>query len=127
MVLVFLISHSFSNKIFPRESVGEKVPSSTNSVLDSYCPNIYCGQRFAIATMIPIVLAFIFTAKRWYSIEFGNDNKIYTGPWYTISFLLLQVYPPFLACKLIYLLFKKDRRYLEAKRLYDGNVSTIGK
>ena len=77
--------------------------------------------------MIPIVLSFIFTAKRWYSIEFGNDNKIYTGPWYTIPFLLLQVYPPFLACKLIYLLIKKDRRYLEAKRLYDGNVSTIGK
>ena len=44
-----------------------------------------------------------------------------------ISFLITMLYPPFVAICLIYLLITKDRKWLEAKRNYDTNISSIGK
>ena len=71
---------------------------------------------------MPVVVCLIFTVNQWRKNETGTRDRLVSLP-----FLMAMVYPPFLAAHLIYLLIKKDRRWLEAKRNYDTNISSIGK
>ena len=78
--------------------------------------------RYAIAVMLPVILCFCFSMNQWWKNETGTRDRLASLP-----LLCLMLYPPFVAIRLVYLLIKKDRRWLEAKRNYDTNISSIGK
>ena len=71
---------------------------------------------------MPVVVCLLFTANQWRKNETGTRGRLAS-----LLFLLAMLYPPFVAARLIYFLVKKDRRWLEAKRNYDTNISGIGK
>ena len=77
---------------------------------------------YAIAILMPVVVCLLFTANQWRKNETGTRDRLAS-----LLFLLAMLYPPFVAARLIYLLIKRDRRWLEAKRNYDTNISGIGK
>ena len=77
---------------------------------------------YAIAILMPVIVCLLFTANQWRKNETGTRDRFAS-----ILFLLALLYPPFVAARLIYLLIKRDRRWLEAKRNYDTNISGIGK
>ena len=76
---------------------------------------------YAIAILMPVVLCLLFTANQWRKNETGTRDRLVS-----LLFLLAMLYPPFVAARLIYFLIKKDKRWLEAKKKYDTNISTIG-
>ena len=76
---------------------------------------------YAIATLMPVVVCLVFTMNQWWINEKPSDRLAY------LPIVIALLYPPFVAYRLIYLLIKKDRRWLEAKRNYDTNISSIGK
>ena len=77
---------------------------------------------YAIAILMPVIVCLLFTANQWRKNETGTRDRLAS-----LLFLLAMLYPPFVAARLIYFLIKKDRRWLEAKRNYDTNISGIGK
>ena len=77
---------------------------------------------YAIAILMPVIVCLLFTANQWRKNETGTRDRLAS-----LLFLLAMLYPPFVAARLIYFLIKKDRRWLEAKRNYDTNISSIGK
>ena len=78
--------------------------------------------RYAVAIMIPVIFCLVFTVNQWWKTETGTRERLTT-----LIFLILMFYPPFVALRLIYYLIKNDRKWLEAKRNYDINMSSIGK
>ena len=72
--------------------------------------------------MIPVILCLVFTVNQWWKTETGTRERLTT-----LIFLIFMFYPPFVALRLIYYLIKNDRKWLEAKRNYDINMSSIGK
>jgi hypothetical protein len=77
---------------------------------------------YAVAILMPVIVCLLFTANQWRKNETGTRDGLAS-----LLFLLAMLYPPFVAARLIYFLIKKDRRWLEAKRNYDTNISGIGK
>ena len=72
--------------------------------------------------LMPVVVCLVFTINQWMKNETGTRDRLLSLP-----LLMAMLYLPFVAASLIYLLIKKDRRWLEAKRNYDINISSIGK
>ena len=72
--------------------------------------------------MVPVALAFIFNIRQWWRNENGLKKKLISAP-----FLILQLYPPFAALRLVVYLITKNKKWFEAKKTYDLSVTSIGK
>ena len=77
---------------------------------------------YAAAMMVPVALAFLFTVNQWAKNESGLKKKLITLP-----FLLLQLYPPFAALRLVVYLITRNRKWFDANRIYNQSVASIGK
>ena len=75
----------------------------------------------AILTILPTFVCCIFTASYWRIVEVGTRQKFWTLP-----FVLLQLYLPFSEIRFAYRLFKNDERVIDAKKYYDITMSTLG-
>merc|ERR1719266_1636881 len=72
---------------------------------------------YAAAMMVPVALAFLFTVNQWAKNESGWKKKLITLP-----FLLLQLYPPFAALRLVVYLITRNRKWFDANRIYNQSV-----
>ena len=72
--------------------------------------------------MVPVALAFTFTIRQWWKNEHGLKKKLISAP-----FLILQLYPPFAALRLVVYLITRNKKWFEAKRIYDIGMTSIGK
>ena len=77
---------------------------------------------YAAAMMVPVALAFLFTVNQWAKNESGWKKKLITLP-----FLLLQLYPPFAALRLVVYLITRNRKWFDANKIYNQSVASIGK
>ena len=78
--------------------------------------------KYAAAIMVPVALAFIFNIRQWWKNEDGLKKKLISVP-----FLILQLYPPFAAYRLLVYLITRDKKWFEAKKVYDTSMASIGK
>ena len=78
--------------------------------------------RYAAAIMVPVALAFLFTVNQWAKNESGWKKKLVSLP-----FLLLQLYPPFAALRLVVYLITRNRKWFDANKVYNQSVASIGK
>ena len=72
--------------------------------------------------MVPVALAFLFTVNQWAKNESGWKKKLISLP-----FLLLQLYPPFAALRLVVYLITRNRKWFDANKVYNQSVASIGK
>ena len=72
--------------------------------------------------MVPVALAFIFNIRQWWKNEDGLKKKLISVP-----FLVLQLYPPFAALRLVVYLITRNKKWFEAKKIYDLGMTSIGK
>ena len=77
---------------------------------------------YAAAVMVPVVLSFTFNIRQWWKNEDGLKKKLISVP-----FLILQLYPPFAAYRLVVYLITRDKKWFEAKKIYDLGMTSIGK
>ena len=78
--------------------------------------------KYAVAVMVPVALAFIFNIRQWWKNEDGLKKKLISVP-----FLVLQLYPPFAALRLVVYLITKNKKWFQAKKIYDLGMTSIGK
>ena len=72
--------------------------------------------------MVPVALAFLFTINQWAKNESGRKKKLITLP-----LLLLQLYPPFTALRLVVYLITRNSKWFDANKIYNQSVASIGK
>ena len=72
--------------------------------------------------MVPVALAFIFNIRHWWKNEDGLKKKLISAP-----FLILQLYPPFAALRLVVYLITRNKKWFKAKKIYDIGMTSIGK
>ena len=77
---------------------------------------------YAVAVMVPVALSFIFNIRQWWKNEDGLKKKLISVP-----FLILQLYPSFAAYRLVVYLITRDKKWFDAKKIYDTSMSSIGK
>ena len=75
----------------------------------------------AILTILPTFVCCLFTASYWRTAEVGARQKFWTLP-----FVLLQLYLPFSEIRFAYRLFQNDHHVIDAKKKYDIKMSTLG-
>ena len=75
----------------------------------------------AIFTIMPTFFCCLFTANYWRKVEVGTKQKFWTLP-----FVLLQLYLPFSDLRFAYRLFQNDNRVIDAKKTYDITMTTLG-
>merc|ERR1719203_2256779 len=76
--------------------------------------------KYAVAVMVPVALAFIFNIRQWWKNEDGLKKKLISVP-----FLILQLYPSFAAYRLVVYLITRDKKWFDAKKIYDTSMSSI--
>jgi len=76
--------------------------------------------KYAAAIMVPVALAFIFNIRQWWKNEDGLKKKLISVP-----FLVLQLYPPFAAYRMVVYLITKDKKWFDAKKIYDTSMTSI--
>ena len=69
-----------------------------------------------------MTFAFIFNIRQWWKNEHGLKKKLISAP-----FLILQLYPPFAALRLVVYLITRNKKWFEAKKIYDLGMTSIGK
>merc|ERR1712051_18102 len=70
--------------------------------------------------MVPVALAFLFTINQWAKNESGWKKKLITLP-----LLLLQLYPPFTALRLVVYLITRNSKWFDANKIYNQSVASI--
>jgi len=75
---------------------------------------------YAVAVMVPVALSFIFNIRQWWKNEDGLKKKLISVP-----FLILQLYPSFAAYRLVVYLITRDKKWFDAKKIYDTSMSSI--
>ena len=81
--------------------------------------------KFAIAMLMPVLLAMFFILPHWWKNEkkTSNFNKIFT-----FILILFQFYPQWKMLQVLYWgLWKKDLKWKEAKENLQRNVGSLGK
>lgn len=75
--------------------------------------------KYAIVMICPLALSFVFTLIQYFGIE---KHKLRVLP-----LLLLQIWPQYLQCRLLYWIWKKnEKKYDDEKFIVERNVSSIG-
>ena len=83
-------------------------------------PWYYNGHYlYALFMTIPMILNYVFTSYKWWSLENKTDRK-----WSWIL-VVLQLWQQYRAIKIIYLLYKKDVRAHEKKKTMLKELSSI--
>ena len=78
--------------------------------------------NYAAAVMVPVAFSFIFNIRQWWKNEDGLRKKLNSA-----LFLILQLYPPFAAYRLVVYLITRDKKWFDAKKIYDTSMTSIGK
>ena len=80
-------------------------------------------SNFAIVSIAPLVLSFLFILQRWWKIEANMKNRLKTLP-----FLILQVWPQYCISRVLYLgLVKKDISWRKESEIIKWSISSVGK
>ena len=74
--------------------------------------------NFAIATIVPVILALLCTSFHWFRLEKNWKRRFYTMP-----FLIFQMYPQFKMAEILYLgLWVKDKKWKIKQEALDSVV-----
>ena len=87
--------------------------------------SIYGHPNFALAMLMPVLLAMLFILPHWRNNEKKTTlcNKIFT-----FTLVLLQFYPQWKMLNVLYMgLWKKDIKWKEEKERLQGNIGSLGK
>lgn len=78
---------------------------------------------FGTVSLLPPIMSWIGVTRHWIKIETKEErNKLKTLPLF-----LLQIYPQWRALRVLYYaIIKKDRKWVEMKKDYDGGIAHLG-
>ena len=78
--------------------------------------------NFGIATMLPVLISFLFAAAHWFKTEDAAWSKLKTLP-----LLIAQVWPQYRTARILYFYKRQDDRWVKEKAHYETELSSLGK
>ena len=111
---IFLI-----NKLFTGVSIGIKKYCGDGT---EGCTELKTYPSFGGAMLAPVLLCWLFVARQWYRMERGWRQKLVTLP-----LLMLQVYPQWLALKVLYhAWWKRSPEWPKMRYEWESEISHLG-
>ena len=78
--------------------------------------------NFGIATMLPVLISFLFAAAHWYKTEDTACSRLKTLP-----LLFAQVWPQYRTARILYFYKRQDDRWVKEKAHHETELSSLGK
>ena len=78
-------------------------------------------NRYGYAMLVPILVMTIFTLQKWWRLE-KEPNRLST-----FYIAILQLYPQYRALRILYLGIRKKASWRKEKKVYEEDLSSLGK
>ena len=79
-------------------------------------------RRFGFIMLSVISVMTFFAIRQWWTLEKSRKDRLLTFP-----FVLFQIYPQYIAGRILYLGFKQKKSWRKEQKSYETDLMSLGK